>query len=86
MREETEPGAKPRYRAVTKSGNAQSTGSTAGEALDALTAQLPEEERTTLVVVQEMRPDRYFTEAQIARLRDLMNKVQQAPDSLSEAS
>src|SRR5690348_6528167 len=40
----------PTYRAVA--GNLQSVGRTAGEALDALTAQLSEEESGTLIIVQ----------------------------------
>ena len=49
------------YRAVA--GKVQSVGPTAGQALDALTAQLDEAEAGTLVVIQNLRPDRYFTTA-----------------------
>lgn len=47
------------YRAVA--GTAQSVGKTPGEALDALTAQLDAAGSGTLVVVQQLRPDRFFT-------------------------
>src|SRR5438128_2393206 len=47
------------YRAVA--GNKQSVGKTAGEALDALTAQLDEGQRGTMIVVQQFRPDQFFT-------------------------
>jgi len=38
-------------------GNKQSTGKIAGEALDALTAQLDSDEFSTLLVIQSFRPD-----------------------------
>ena len=69
VREGSEVGSDVCYRAIAHPGKAQSVGRTAGEALDALTAQLADEETGTLVVVQQMRPDRFFTEAQVARLR-----------------
>ncbi len=43
------------YRAVA--GNKQSTGRTVGEALDALTSQLEDEESGTLVIVQNRQAD-----------------------------
>lgn len=75
LREESETGPDT-YRAVTPTGGVQSVGRTAGEALDALTAQLGREESGTVVVVQQMRPDRYFTETQTRRLRELMDRSQ----------
>lgn len=66
------------YRAVA--GTRQSVGKTAGEALDALAAQLSEEEDGTLIVVQRMRPDRFFTQTQISRLQELMERWRQARD------
>lgn len=65
----TEKGDVP-FRAVA--GDKHSRGSTAGEALDALTVQLSEEEAGTLVIVQYLRPDRFFNAAQQRRLADLM--------------
>jgi hypothetical protein len=60
------------YRAVA--GDKQSVGKTAGEALDALTAQLEEAERGTIVVVQQFRPDRFFTANQQQRLQELFDR------------
>jgi hypothetical protein len=59
------------YRAIA--GNKQSTGKTAGEALDALTAQLEGNELDTLLIIQSFRPDWFFTTEQQQRLSDLMN-------------
>lgn len=53
-------------------GDRQSHGKTAGEALDALTVQLPEAETSTLIIVQSLRPDRFFDLAQQQRLAELM--------------
>lgn len=53
-------------------GDRQSHGKTAGEALDALTVQLSEAETSTLIIVQSLRPDRFFGLAQQQRLAELM--------------
>jgi hypothetical protein len=58
------------YRAVA--GRTQARGRTAGEALDALASQLPQDEADTLVIVRSMSPDRFFTAAQRRRLEQLM--------------
>jgi hypothetical protein len=63
-----------KYRAVGK--NKESVGRTAGEALDALTAQFGEEENPTLVIIHNRRADKFFTAAQQARLAELMQKRQ----------
>ncbi|MBI4640236.1 MAG: hypothetical protein HY731_06050 [Candidatus Tectomicrobia bacterium] len=60
------------YHAIA--GDKQSHGKTAGEALDALTAQLPEDEAGTLVIVQTLRPDRFFDANQQQRLAELMTR------------
>lgn len=60
------------YRAVA--GTRYSQGKTAGEALDALTAQLPDGEAGPLIIVQSLRPDPFFTAAQQQRLAELMNR------------
>ncbi len=52
-------------------GDKQSHGKTAGEALDALTTQL-QEEAGTLVIVQNLHPDRFFDADQQRRLAELM--------------
>jgi hypothetical protein len=68
------------YRAVAA--QAQSVGKTPGEALDALTAQLDEAEAGTLVVVvQQQRPDRFFTAQQQQRLAELMGRWRAARDA-----
>ena len=61
-----------KYRAVA--GKKQSVGRTAGAALDALTAQLDEEESGTLLIVQSQRPDKFFSLEQKKRLVELMGK------------
>jgi hypothetical protein len=67
------------YRAVA--GSRQSVGRTAGEALDALTAQLDDAEATTLVIVHHFLPDQYFTAEQRQRLEELMNRWRVARDT-----
>jgi hypothetical protein len=66
------------YRAVA--GAKQSSGATAGAALDALTAQLSADETSTLVIVQSLRPDQFFTAAQQQRLEQLMARWRTARD------
>ncbi|HJT35306.1 MAG TPA: hypothetical protein VJ783_24990 [Pirellulales bacterium] len=68
-----------RYRAV--SGEQQSVGNTAGEALDALSAQLPADQKGTLVVVQNLQADEFFTKEKCARLDELMTRWRAARDS-----
>jgi hypothetical protein len=60
------------YRAVA--GKKESVGRTAGEALDALTSQLDEEESGTLVIIQNRRSDKFFNASQQTRLTSLMEK------------
>jgi len=67
------------YRAIADS--RQSIGRTAGEALDALALALPLADTGTLVVVQNFRPDRYFTGAQQERLHELMRQWRAARSS-----
>jgi hypothetical protein len=64
-----------------RAGDKQSHGKTAGEALDALTGQLPEEEAGTLVIVQNLRPDRFFDADQQRRLGELMARWRAAHDA-----
>jgi hypothetical protein len=61
-------------------GDKHSQGRTAGEALDALTAQLPQDESGTLVIVQSLRPDRFFNASQQQRLAELMGGWRVAQD------
>jgi hypothetical protein len=60
----------PYYHAIAGAKHAE--GQTAGEALDALTAQLSADEASTLVIVQSLRPDQFFTAAEQERLARLM--------------
>jgi hypothetical protein len=66
------------YRAI--SGRRQSVGRTAGEALDALSSMLPEQDSATMVIVQHQRPDLFFTSEQRARLDELMAHWRAARD------
>ncbi len=66
------------YRAIA--GEHQSVGKTAGEALDALTALLPADQTGTLVIVQNQRPDAFFTAEQQNRLQELMARWRRARD------
>ena len=66
------------YRAVA--GDKQSTSKTAGEALDALTAQLEGDEFSTLLIIQSFCPDWFFSTEQQHRLSDLMNLWRTARD------
>lgn len=66
------------YQAVA--GNKRSQGATAGEALDALTAQLSEAESRTMVIVQSGRPDQFFGAPEHQRLGDLMVRWRSAQD------
>ena len=61
-----------RYCAV--SNGKRSQGATAGEALDALTAQFTDAEQGTLVIMQERRPDQFFSADQKQRLGELMGR------------
>ena len=69
----------PRFRAV--SGQRQSSGKTPGEALDAMIAQLNEPVPGSMLVVQQMQPDRFFTHFQQKRLGELMERWREARDS-----
>ena len=62
-------------------GDVQSSGATVGQALDAVQAQLGEPEQTTLVVVQPMQPDHFFTTEQQQRLAELLTRWRAARDA-----
>lgn len=62
-------------------GNKYTKGRTAGEALDALNEQLGEDEGTTLIIVQNYRPDCFFTAKQQERLKELMELWNQSKDT-----
>lgn len=67
------------WRAVA--GDKESVGKTAGEALDALTANLGDEDLSTMIVLRKYRPDRFFTAAQQQRLSELMKRWRNARDA-----
>jgi hypothetical protein len=71
-------GGERSYRALA--GDKQSIGKTAGQALDALTAQLGETEFGGLVILQSFRPDALFSAVQQERLSELMNLWRTARD------
>ena len=66
------------YCAVANGKHSQ--GATAGAALDAITEQLTPEESGTLIIVQNQQPDRFFNEAQLRRLGELMAKWRRCRD------
>ena len=72
-------GGAVRYRAIA--GGQQSVGNTAGEALDAISAQLPGDKKGTLVVVQNLQADEFFTKDQCVRLEELMIRWRAARDA-----
>ena len=67
------------WRAIA--GDKQSVGRTAGEALDAIAAQLDDEAGGTLIIMQTQRPDRYFTAEERSRLEHLMANWREARDT-----
>jgi len=66
------------------SGGKTSFGKTAGEALDKLTPLLDSSTSGVMVVVQPMRPDRFFTSEQRNRLEELMRLWRAARDAASQ--
>ncbi len=67
------------FRAATR--GHESVGSTPGAALHALAEQLDEKEINTLIVLQNLRPDEFFTAAQQERLAALLAERRIALDS-----
>ncbi len=70
--------AAPNYRAMA--GTEQSVGRTPGEALDSLTPRLSERDSGAVVIIQRMKPDRFFNEQQQKRLAELMQRWRLARD------
>jgi hypothetical protein len=67
------------YRAVA--GETQAVGSTVGQALDGLRTKLGDQQETTLVIVQPMTPDSYFSADERDRLAALMSRWRTARDA-----
>lgn len=70
------------YRAIA--GDKHSVGKTAGQALDALTAQLGATEFSVLLVIQSFHPDPFFDTEQQERLSELMRLWRLARDQGQE--
>jgi hypothetical protein len=68
-----------RFRASAE--DLESVGTTVGAALGALTDRLDPAEAGTLIVVQKLQPDEFFTAAQRDRLQELLTKRRTAHDS-----
>ena len=61
-------------------GETQAIGPTVGQALDGLRMKLGNPAETTLVIVQPLTPDAFFTEEQRDRLAALMSRWRSARD------
>ena len=70
MQDWRSPDGETLYQAVA--GKLTSLGKTAGQALDALTAQLDNAESPTLLVLQSFQPDKFFNATQQTQLIELM--------------
>ncbi len=82
IRPEEDKDVAPRFRAVAD--NYEAAGRTAGEALDALNAKFKMGEKRSLVIIQQVEGDAYFSEAQQTRMRALIDK-RNALGALTEA-
>ena len=58
----------------------QSQGATAGQALDAMTVQLTDDEKGTIVITQDWRPDQFFNAEQQRRLAELLARRRSCRD------
>lgn len=67
-----------RFRAV--GGDQDAVGATAGEALDALQSKMGGDSASSLLVLEGMKPDRFFNEQQQQRLEQLMGQWRAARD------
>lgn len=67
------------YRAI--SSGKQSIGKTIGEAVDSICSKLEKDEPNTIIYVQEFQGDEFFSDEQIRRLSELMEKWKIARDS-----
>jgi hypothetical protein len=71
------------FRAAAR--NRQSVGRTPGAALDALTQQLDESETQTMIVLQSLKPDEFFTAAQQQRLQQLLARQRDSREGTGPA-
>lgn len=70
------------YQAIA--GDKQSVGKTAGQALDALAAQLGETDFSALLIIQNFHSDQFFSATQQQRLSELMSAWRTARDQEQE--
>jgi hypothetical protein len=75
-----DPGSDNGAAYYAASGECQAVGASPGAALDALAAQLGEARTGTMVVVQQFRPDEFFSARQQRRLEELMSQWRVARD------
>ncbi|MEA5486563.1 MULTISPECIES: hypothetical protein [Pseudanabaena] len=80
----SDPKGEKSYRALA--GDKHSEGKTAGQALDALTAQLGEIEFSAIVLIQSFQPDSLFGAEQQKHLSELMDLWRLARDQDQELS
>jgi hypothetical protein len=71
--------ASPNTKFRASARNRESVGATVGAAIDGLAAQL-DASAGTLIIVQNLRPDEFFTAEQQERLEELMAKWREARD------
>jgi hypothetical protein len=71
---------------LATSNGKRSQGATAGEALDALTRQLPNSGTGALVIVPDQQPDQFFNADQQRRLAELLDRRRTCRDGGSELS
>jgi hypothetical protein len=83
----SDPDGATSYRALLRGENGtqdkQSTGKTAGQALDALTAQLTSADFTALLVIQNLEPDLFFSADQQRQLAALMEQWRVARECMN---
>ena len=72
------------YRATWR--DRESFGGTAGAALDAIKQQMPPTESASLVLIQDLKPDEFFSASQQRRLRELLDLRCEALSSGKEMS
>ena len=72
--------SEPVYHAIA--GDKQASGKMMGDALNALTPQLEDDDNAvTLIVLQKSRPDRFFSAAQQQRREELTAQWREAQDA-----
>ena len=60
---------------IARTGNLRAVGRTMGEALDALASQWGEITQSVPVIIQHFGPDRFFTQPQFDRLKELRTRI-----------